>query len=287
MQSRGFEICRGAVPPDLCKTMRRVALADAECVRNPNVYNKVVNFMTRNTGFSLSPSRPIRSPHHRVHVSLELDVDSRKVLTLAATYLRESGVLERSKMNLESAKLVELSAMISFPGAQCQIAHTDVPPFSDGPRVFTLWVALQDIDLSMGPTMIHTCSPELLRSRVDWDEVEHQSLLRETTTPKFYASDGSSENDELEKIQSTDSGWTLDDLNLPTARAIELSEGDISLMDGRFFHYGSANVSQVPRVLFSASFEDKKEHQSDSGFTYELRSNLVGRYSLNDFVCIE
>ena len=55
--------------------------------------------------------------------------------------------------------LVELSALVTFPGASGQSLHTDIPfnalPENEGvPPLCSVFVALQDISREMGPTMI-------------------------------------------------------------------------------------------------------------------------------------
>jgi hypothetical protein len=51
-----------------------------------------------------------------------------------------------------AAMLWEYSALISAPGAAPQIVHADTQLYGDGPVVFTLLVALQDVARRQGPT---------------------------------------------------------------------------------------------------------------------------------------
>ena len=46
-------------------------------------------------------------------------------------------------------------------------AHTDVPP-NTPQRMATLWIALQDVSPSLGPTMVHPADPAALAARIDW-----------------------------------------------------------------------------------------------------------------------
>lgn len=66
-----------------------------------------------------------------------------------------------------AAQLVELSAMIAHPGAEAQRAHTDVPPATRRAGA-TLWVALQDVELAMGPIAVHAASPARVAASLDW-----------------------------------------------------------------------------------------------------------------------
>ena len=46
-----------------------------------------------------------------------------------------------------------MGAITSFPGAACQEFHTDVIYDQESSRVFTTFLALQDISSEMGPTL--------------------------------------------------------------------------------------------------------------------------------------
>ena len=35
-------------------------------------------------------------------------------------------------------------------------------------RMATLWIALQDVSASLGPTMVHPADPAALAARIDW-----------------------------------------------------------------------------------------------------------------------
>lgn len=105
---------------------------------------------------------------------------------------------------------------------------------------------------------------------------------------------------------------SVEDLGLGPPVAIEMGIGDAMLMDVRTFHYGSANTSTGgdddendvgSRVQLSATFEEPLPtsavcssatasndcasatlQEPDTGFTYELREELRGKYVLGDFL---
>ena len=105
---------------------------------------------------------------------------------------------------------------------------------------------------------------------------------------------------------------SVEDLGLGPPVAIEMEIGDAMLMDVRTFHYGSANTStgkvggdndSGSRVQLSATFEEPPNtfavcssgtagsdrssatlQGPDTGFTYELREELRGKYILGDFL---
>lgn len=52
------------------------------------------------------------------------------------------------------ACLAELSCLVTDPGAEQQPLHTDTERDSDGTPLYTVFVALQDITINMGPTNV-------------------------------------------------------------------------------------------------------------------------------------
>ena len=115
----------------------------------------------------------------------------------------------------------------------------------------------------------------------------------------------------------------MSDLGLGDPVAVEMGIGDAMLMDVRTFHYGSANTRAGEdgsdddagcRVQLSATFEEplsidacsapgsdpsativlapqatsvsfqQLQPGPDTGFTYELRPELRGKYVLGDFL---
>ena len=237
------------------------------------------------TSFGSSPrQRPIRSPEKRVHLPLNLTATTRAVLSQAALALETTGAWERAGIHA-SARLVELSCMIVFPGATAQAPHTDVPP-DTSQRMGTCWIGLQDTDPSMAPTMIFPAAPNDVASQHNWRAILHhaEAPARGAT---YYDSQG--EQQELENLSLTPP--TLNDLGLPPAEAVCLDTGDLCLMDCRVFHNGSAHTGREPRALLSATFEQglvecasSAGESGPTGFTYELRSDLAGRFLLSDFL---
>ena len=131
------------------------------------------------------------------------------------------------------AELFELSALVSDPGAPVQLLHADtsyvIPTASGGdggrglpsgaPGLCTAFVALQDIDETMGATTFlpgtHTEEAHARFDDREGDGSPHELLLR----------------------------------SAPRALGL-LSTGDVALFDSRLLHGGGANTSPRRRILF-------------------------------------
>ena len=116
----------------------------------------------------------MRAPDRRVHVMLPLCANVRAVLSAALCPANGLGDAALRCGLSRAARLVELSAMVVLPGAEAQAAHTDVPPHTVQ-RMATLWVALQDVDRTLGPTMVYASDPAELAARVDWAALQREA----------------------------------------------------------------------------------------------------------------
>lgn len=131
------------------------------------------------------------------------------------------------------AVLYELSCLISDPGSQRQVVHSDNPLREglDEPTMLTCFVALQDIDLSMGPTV--------------WLPRTHTATAHEQFHDETVGPDGAeSPKDTLLRSQKAVLGT--------------LSKGSCAIYDSRVLHCGSANKSRSSRALFYFSFRNPK-----------------------------
>ena len=114
-----------------------------------------------------------------------------------------------------------ISAQVADPGAPRQVAHPDTPWFPD-PALLTAFVALQPIDLAMGPTLFFP--------RTNTQDAHAQ----------FFHHDP-----DVKDALLTDS---------PTVVST-LGQGDVSIFDSRTIHCGTANVDSTrSRCLFYFSF---------------------------------
>ena len=126
----------------------------------------------------------------------------------------------------ESGVFHELSSIIVDPGACAQPLHPDAKYSASGLcPVWTVFCALQDIEETMGPTVMLPGSHT---------QIAHDHF------------------NSAEQRQSQ-----LD--NATFVRA-SLQQGDVAVMDGRCLHYGSANTSDKRRVLFYFTIRNPAFH---------------------------
>lgn len=144
-----------------------------------------------------------------------------------------------------NAKLCEFAALVSDPGSMRQPVHPDTNYRRDR-CVVTTFVALQDVESDMGPTVFipgsHTASAHLAFKEAD--EVGGPAL----TAPNCVAT---------------------------------LRTGDVSMFDSRLLHCGGGNSSDKRRVLFYFSFEVSGT-ENPNAFLSSIRDELRGTLTLKD-----
>lgn len=148
----------------------------------------------------------------------------------------------------EESELYELAALISDPQSSSQPLHPDTS-FEAEAVVLTAFVALQDIDAAMGPTL----------------------FLPGTHTAEAHAAfdaDG-------RKRTATALG------SYPSWRGV-INAGDVTLYDSRLLHCGGANESPRRRALFYVSFRAKGADCSFRKTQGTLLDSLRGRHTLRD-----
>ena len=178
--------------------------------------------------------------------------------------------------------LVELSSIISFPGAKDQEIHSDTPWVEDNDLIISGFLALSPMTIKRGPTCLfpgtHT-------------RAFHSSISSTTTGASYYAADGSLENDVTmitahPAESSRESHQNQIDAFFGESENAVLDAGDLLLFDTRLFHYGSANISQGPRPLVYFSFQSPRHGTSIraiDGFTYHCHRSVRGKSQLRDF----
>lgn len=154
-----------------------------------------------------------------------------------------------------SSQLYELGALISDPGSERQLLHADYnyqPDFQPKtPPALTCFVALQDIDKSMGPTTF-------LPSSATGDYHQEIAIGQE---------DQYGNGAKKSKLLSTS-----------TNHLATLGTGDCSLYNPMTLHCGGANRSNKRRIIFYFSFKNKKYDEKDWPLAYaSLRSDLRAR----------
>jgi len=148
--------------------------------------------------------------------------------------------------------LYELSCLISDNGSQRQVVHPDTPCTSDDAAVlYTCFIALQDIDLSMGPT---TWIPNTHTT------VVHNLFRDEEKDPAT----GDSPKDTLLRTS-------------PSVLGV-LPKGSCAIFDSKLLHCGGANESDISRALFYLSF--KNTGLGYPGNPASIRPELLSKYTL-------
>ena len=158
----------------------------------------------------------------RNRFDVKLNLSEPAVAAAITLTLRKTGTALARVLGLR-AKLFELGALVADDGAPRQPLHPDTP-WSASASVLTIMIALQDMNIDMGPThFLPRTHTERLRSAL-WG--------------------GDPETDE--EVADVLAGSTC---RIPLPRA-----GDAVVFDARTLHCGSANVSGKRRVIFYLSF---------------------------------
>lgn len=158
-----------------------------------------------------------------------------------------------SSMLGKQAGLYELSCLISDKGSNRQVVHPDTPCTSDDHDavLYTCFIALQDIDLTMGPT---TWLPETHNTNA------HELFKDDYASP----SSGESSKDKL--LRTT-----------PAVLGV-LPKGSCAIFDSRLLHCGGANTSDTSRALFYFSFKNSKIGYP--GNPASIRPELSSKYTI-------
>ncbi|VEU39304.1 unnamed protein product [Pseudo-nitzschia multistriata] len=157
-----------------------------------------------------------------------------------------------SSMLGKQAALYELSCLISDTGSNRQVVHPDTPCKPDQDAVlYTCFIALQDIDLTMGPTT--------------WLPNTHTPSAHELFQDDYVGSSGGeSSKDKL--LRTTPSVLGL------------LPKGSCAIFDSRLLHCGGANTSDTSRALFYFSFKNSKiGYPGNPG---SIRPELSSKYTI-------
>jgi len=180
------------------------------------------------------------------------DGSQKHVLADSLQYLLgEDGTLRFLYENLVTLKgeFYELAAVITDPGSTRQKVHPDLP-FQDTAPLYVIFLALQDVDESMGPT----------------------SFLLRTHTAK-------------ENALFKDPSQEVRDAQLSSAecRLSTLKKGDAVLFDARILHCGNANDLEngSTRALFNFSFRNPKI-TADLGYKGSIRPGYTQAMNLGD-----
>ena len=182
----------------------------------------------------------------------------------------------------DDGPLVELSVLLTFPGAAPQGLHSDIPfgklnddPATGLPGLASVFVALHDINLNMGPTHVL--------------EKTHLPSFHETVVVKkeTYNSEGELEDmivgDNDGGEGSTPSKRVVFTDEIIRDAAIECKGRDVYVMDSRCAHLGGGNKSERARAVLCFAFQRATDPKVP-GFTYHIDPEVEGaNATLRDF----
>lgn len=165
--------------------------------------------------------------------------------------LGEDGTLRFLYENLVTLKgeFYELAAVITDPGSTRQKVHPDLP-FQDTAPLYVIFLALQDVDESMGPTSF------LLRTHT----AKENAIFKDPS------------------VEVRDAQLSSADCRLST-----LKKGDAVLFDARILHCGNANDLEngSTRALFNFSFRNPT-FTGDLGYKGSIRPGYTQAMNLGD-----
>ncbi|KAK3270013.1 hypothetical protein CYMTET_21569 [Cymbomonas tetramitiformis] len=232
LEDDGFVVLRNALPEDRCQSLRALLAEElARVIENPTPksFSKINN--------------PDRRHDLRLPVTTSIGEGLRWVLrTYRNVY---------SSLFTTDAPLVELGVITSHPGAERQNIHSDVEFDAEASKIYTTFVALQQVDARMGPTQV-------------WAG---------THTPYFC---------EFYKPRMCGPVDPYYDANKPIS--VELSCGDALIIDTRVMHCGGRNESEKDRMLFHFSFRTLDSERLPAGFTYHLLPEVEGMFNMGSFL---
>lgn len=226
LDNEGYQYLRGAVEESLCRAL----LAHAE--------EALEKALKLDLFASKGLFGEIRGPLFRR--DLKLRIEAPVAALLSAIVAGQADVLDAAVG--WDAMLCECSVLSSDPGADAQPVHCDTSfqganqPGCEIARLVTIFVALQDVSLEMGPTVLYP--------RTHTQDIHHQLWLQ----PKL------------------DCPPLL--RNHPQESAV-MSIGDALIMDSRLWHRGGANRSDRRRSLLVLSFVSATGERP-KGSTYSL-----------------
>jgi hypothetical protein len=179
-----------------------------------------------------------------------------------------------------NASLVEFAGMASLPGSAEQQVHSDTS-FQDAdwcetPQILSVFVAMEDVAIESGPTCFYSGTHQ---------KDFHDLLRMDSTKPKVYNPDGSS--DEIEPEKKPEVSLAAQRLADMAPFYAPLDAGDIVIFDTKVLHFGAANTSMASRDMLTFSFQNNVGGDSPKaieGFTYYLHSDLdSSTVELQDF----
>ena len=130
----GFSVVHDVLTPDTCRNF--ADYVESEVVKGPDQ----------------RPFRSIVDRKHRYDTPFRVEGMPRETLVKTCRHSKLGELL--SALVTRDATLVELSALTSYPGAATQRLHADTPYHPGDALLVCVFIALDDIELDMGPLEI-------------------------------------------------------------------------------------------------------------------------------------
>jgi ectoine hydroxylase-related dioxygenase (phytanoyl-CoA dioxygenase family) len=236
----------------------------------------------------------VNTAENRHSVCLPLTPTLHRLLRGAVGFM---GVFLASQLPDPSSPLVELSAVIALPRANCQAVHTDIPfprhdKLSSDTLILTTMLALKPITKTHGPTFLYEGSNTRSFHTLHRKNTQANGHSHYDTYGDLEASQG-----EIDVEEDAEEGKEAPG-TAPAAPVVVfagLDRGDVLVFDAKLFHFGGANGTDQSRDLLSWSFQKPVappaydvggEHVSFpiDGFTYHMDPAVRGqRHVLSDF----
>ena len=204
--------------------------------------------------------------------------------TILESYVKQISPVLSTIFEGRDAKLVELAALVSYPGATSQKIHSDMQ-YTDKTTIISCFIALKDVTVKDGPTSLFPRS--------------HTRSFHEKNVAAFgmkkvtFSADGERETNEdihryhIDKDSNTPFDGGMDDFEATQiargdqAQQALLCAGDVLLFNTTIFHFGEANRSNDPRVLLGFAFQSNNddgdacfELDKTNGFTYHITPDV-------------
>ena len=198
----------------------------------------------------MEPERKCRTELLLSFTMLADKTDGNKIVTdILQELIGEYGSVRQlyEQMVSEKGTLYDFAALVTEPGSDRQQLHSDMP-FHTKPALYSIFVALQDVSMAMGPTVF---------------------------LPGSITADIQSE---FSSLGSRDDFCASQQPYFALLKA-----GDLVMYDPRVLHCGSANLiaGGSTRMMFNLGFRNP-EFVGDMGYEGSIRPDYSGRISLGD-----
>ncbi|CAJ1350126.1 unnamed protein product [Effrenium voratum] len=244
LELHGCGLVRGALAPERCAALR--GFVDAELQRLLQELERLEQDEDQARDLERQFFGTVRDRQHRWDLKLPLRPEVTEAMQEVLQSIR--GVLEGTVTS--EGLLVELSCLITDCGAPMQNVHVDTGGWKTAcAPLLTIFVALQHIDLDMGPTVLFP---------------------------------GTHDDPYLQQWLTVMPGKERTPEQFGGGVAAQCSAGSAVLMNSRLLHCGGENKagSSGRRRLFYMTFQ--KPRNTNHGSTYTIREELTGRVRVCD-----